>query len=71
MTREVLDGHDAGIIYPRGSDAGTITAALASVFARKDDGTLQRMSANAHARARNLDWPDFTPVLNRALESGK
>jgi glycosyltransferase involved in cell wall biosynthesis len=67
MTREVLAGHDAGISYPPGSEAGTVAAALKTVLSRKDRGTNRQMSANAWARARELAWPDFTPVLEKAL----
>ncbi|MCX7301311.1 MAG: hypothetical protein NTX73_13230 [Rhodobacterales bacterium] len=67
MTREVLDGYDAGITYPPGSGIGPISSAISTLLARKDDATLGQMSANARNRAAQLAWPDFTPVLDKAL----
>ncbi len=67
MVREVLDGYDAGITFPHGAGTGPVSSAIAALFARKDEGTLGQMSENARKRAAQLVWPDFTPILDKAL----
>ena len=66
MTQEVLDGTDAGITYDVDRD-GTLLAAIQSLLARKDDGTLGQMSAAARARAEEMDWPDLSHTLLSGL----
>jgi len=62
MTAKVLDGNDAGRLYEGG--ASGLEAALRDLLAEKDAGRLDRIAANARARARALDWPDFGPALS-------
>jgi glycosyltransferase involved in cell wall biosynthesis len=63
MTREVLEGRDAGVLYDGAEGAAGVQAALEALLARKDAGTLATAAANARALAEELDWPDFGPVL--------
>mgnify|MGYP003643956350 CR=1 FL=1 len=63
MTREVLEGHDAGVLYDAENDHAALEGALRRLLARKDAGTLEQMRANARALAETQHWPDFTDVI--------
>lgn len=63
MTREVLEGRDAGVLYDPANGIGVLEAALRSLLVRKDAGTLEEMQTNARALAETQDWPDFTHVI--------
>ena len=63
MTAEVLDGHEAGVLYdPNLGEAG-LEAALRSLLKAKDSGRLETMARLARLRAETLDWPDAAGLL--------
>ncbi len=70
MTRDVLAGTDAGVLYggpdngpDNGPDGATLGTALRQVLARKDAGQLPAMQQAARALARAQDWPDLQNTL--------
>ncbi|TFL17142.1 glycosyltransferase [Jannaschia formosa] len=63
MTREVLEGTEAGLTYDAEGGEAALEQALRAVLARKDAGELSTMQAAARAVAERIDWPDFGPVL--------
>lgn len=65
MTREVLGGRDAGVLYDGEAGEAALIAALEQILARKGAGSLNAMGQAAEALADELDWPDFRDtVLN-------
>ncbi|WP_432257128.1 glycosyltransferase [Limimaricola sp. AA108-03] len=65
MTREVLGGRDAGVLYDGEAGEAALIAALEQILARKRAGSLNAMGQAAEALADELDWPDFRDtVLN-------
>ena len=65
MTREVLGGRDAGVLYDGEAGEVALIAALEQVLARKRSGSLGAMAQAAEALAEELDWPDLQDtVLN-------
>lgn len=64
MTRETLQGRDAGIIYDGNGGEPALEAALREMLSRLDKGTLDEMRRNALQVATENDWPDFGPLLN-------
>jgi glycosyltransferase involved in cell wall biosynthesis len=63
MTRELLDGTDAGMLYDAASGAVALEQALRSLLARKDTGALAQMQAAASALAGRAEWPDFRRAI--------
>ena len=63
MTREVLEGTDAGMLYDPSEGTDALQTTIRNMLARKDAGGLAPMREAARALAETLDWPDFTPVL--------
>ncbi|MEQ8920552.1 MAG: hypothetical protein RIE60_07075, partial [Roseovarius sp.] len=66
MTEDVLGGTDAGILYDPATE-GTLLAAMRTLLARKDNGTIGQMSEAALARAREQEWPDLAETLYSGL----
>lgn len=63
MTREVLKGRDAGVLYDGGAGEAALVAALKQVLARKRAGSLGVMAQAAEALAEELDWPDLRETV--------
>lgn len=65
MTRDVLAGTGAGVLYGDGpeGDGLTLDAALADVLAQKDAGQLPVLQQAARATALAQDWPDLQTTL--------
>lgn len=63
MTREVLDGHEAGMLYDPSAGVAGLEAAVQTLLQAKDEGHLTGMAENARARAEALDWPDAAGLL--------
>ena len=57
MTREVLSGQEAGVLYDS-ADAGALEKALRDLLRRKDRGELPRMAQKARAVAEAQVWQD-------------
>ncbi len=66
MTKEVLGGRDAGVLYPPDGGAAALKSAMSALLARKDAGTLQTMGENARALAKEQVWQDFAATLGIA-----
>lgn len=64
MTREVLEGTDAGVLYDSNKGPDALEEAINSLMLRKDAGTLSQMAQAAHDLGRTLEWPDFAPMLD-------
>ena len=63
MTRDVLEGQDAGVLYDGEGGTEALEGAVRELLARKDAGEISAMGARARARAERLDWPSFAPFL--------
>jgi O-antigen biosynthesis protein len=63
MTKEVLDGRQAGRLYDGSGGAEALEAALRDLLSAKDEGRLDQMSRNARSLAEELDWPDFAATV--------
>lgn len=63
MTREVLQGTQAGLLYEGAGGAATLEATLRDMLARTDDGRLSDMALAAADLGRTLDWPDFAQTV--------
>ncbi|NEX47755.1 glycosyltransferase, partial [Pseudotabrizicola algicola] len=63
MTRDVLDGRDAGRLYDAAGGAPALEAALREVLAAKDEGLLPQMAERARRLAQEMDWPDFGAMV--------
>ncbi|SMY09230.1 glycosyltransferase [Flavimaricola marinus] len=63
MTAEVLDGHEAGMLYDPSAGVEALDAAVRSLLEAKDEGRLETIAQNARARAEALDWPDAAELL--------
>ena len=63
MTRETLDGRDAGMLYDGTAGAKALLSAIQSLLARKDAGGLGVVRQNARQLAKDLDWPDISPFF--------
>ncbi|MEQ6250816.1 glycosyltransferase [Sulfitobacter sp. HNIBRBA3233] len=66
MTRDVLEGRDAGALYDADQGQDGLAAALREMLAHKDSGRLEQMSRNARALAQLQSWPDFAAVIEAA-----
>lgn len=64
MTREVLEGQEAGMLYDGDAGPEALDAALRRMLAVGPDG-LAKMGRNARTLAERLDWPDFGVVLGQ------
>lgn len=63
MTREVLEGRDAGLLYDGAGGEAALEAALRQMLAWKDDGRLVQTGANARALAEKIEWQDFIKTV--------
>lgn len=63
MTREVLEGSGAGLLYDGEAGGAALAAALREFFARKDAGRLDAMRVAARDTAARCDWPDLGETL--------
>lgn len=68
MTREVLEGRNAGALLEAGSDAAALEAAITRILDAKATGEIETMRGNALTIARELDWPDITHFFGAAAE---
>ncbi|EKE43268.1 Chondroitin Polymerase [Oceaniovalibus guishaninsula JLT2003] len=64
MTREVLEGRDAGLLYDAAEGRDALEKAVRTLLARKDAGDLPQIAANARQTAERWPWPDFGAVLD-------
>lgn len=63
MTREALDGAEAGVLYDPSAGASGLEAAVRSLLVAKDQCRLPEIAQNARSRAEALDWPDAAGLL--------
>ena len=63
MTREVLEGREAGMLYDGAGGAPALEAAIQSVLEGKDAGRLGAMQAAARATAEAATWQDIAEIL--------
>jgi len=66
MTREVLEGQDAGMLYKAAGGEAALELAMRNMLARKDAGDLGGMSQRARTCAEALKWEDFSSVIAAA-----
>ena len=59
MTRELMDGQEAGLLYEAMTGATGLEAAIRQILSDKDAGHLPRIAANARALAETQIWPRF------------
>ncbi|MCQ0090533.1 glycosyltransferase [Roseovarius sp. M141] len=64
MTRDVLEGQNAGVCYDAQGGPAALKQALDDLLSAKDSGTLPSMAANARRVAQEQDWPDFSVVFS-------
>jgi glycosyltransferase involved in cell wall biosynthesis len=64
MTREVMEGHDIGLLYDAAGEVPALETALRAMCARKDEGLLPAMGQASRALAESLTWGDFRDALN-------
>ena len=64
MTRDVLAGQNAGLMYDPARGVGGLEKAMRTLLAHKDAGTLEEMGANALKVAKGQDWPDFGSIAS-------
>lgn len=69
MTREVLDGTGAGVLYDGAEGAAGLEAALRSLLARRDAQGQQALSAAALSAAAAQPWPEFDRTVLSAAGS--
>lgn len=63
MTREVLAGSGAGVLYGAAGGADALAGALQQIWVRGDAGQFPAMAAAARRRAADYDWADLSAVL--------
>jgi len=63
MTRETLEGRDAGVLYPDDGGEGALEDAIRQLLRRKDRGDLPQLKQNARQIAEQLTWPDFGDII--------
>ena len=63
MTREVLGGGMAGILYDGEGGGPALEAALREMFRRKDANRMEAMRQAASELARKHEWQDFSDIL--------
>ncbi|MDB2407834.1 glycosyltransferase [Jannaschia sp.] len=64
MTREVLEGSEAGVLYDGAGGEAALEAAIRRVLSAKDAGRLGGMQTAARSLAETMGWPDFGLLLS-------